>query len=205
MQITLSDGTQMWMNSGTQVEVPVVFSRKCRELKLLEGEILLDVSKDASRSFIVDTWAGKVEVMGTRFDVLADRDENLFSTALLEGKVQVTSKIDPDDKCILNPNDIATMVDGTLNVRRVKDVSAIDSWSIGLIDVTDVPFDILMKKFEKAFDVRIFIDRQDLPVVTYTRGKIRVSDGIVHALSVLQLASDFSYSFDRVTNTVIIR
>lgn len=205
VQMTLADGTEIWINSGTEVEIPVVFSRDSRDIRLVDGEILLTVARDEDRPFIVDTWAGKVEVLGTRFDVKVDESRDMFSTALLEGSVKITSKLDSDDECILEPNDIATMVNGVLNVGQVKDVSSVDSWSSGLIDVTDVTFDELMREFEKAYDVRIFIDRAELPVVTYTRGKIRVSDGIDHALSVLQLASDFSYTFDRVTNTVIIR
>ncbi len=205
VQMTLADGTQIWLNSGTQVEIPVIFSKKQRRLQLLEGEILLDVKKDTERPFVVETWAGDVEVLGTKFDVMADEENRIFSTALLEGSVQITSKSNPENRYILKPNDIATMSDGNLNIGRIKDASSVDCWSSGLIDVTDIPFDLLMKKFEKAYDVRIFIDRQDLPVITYTRGKIRISDGIDHALSVLQLAGDFSYSFDRVTNTVIIR
>lgn len=205
LHMTLADGTRMWLNSGTEVEIPVIFSRDERNLRLVEGEILLAVERDEDRPFVVDTWAGKIEVLGTRFNVMADKDRGIFTTALLEGSVKIASKLDSKDECILEPNDIATMVNGSLNVGRVKDVSAVACWSSGLIDVTDVPFDELMRKFEKAFDVRVFIDRTDLPVVTYTRGKVRVSDGIDHALSVLQLASDFSYSFDRLTNTVIIK
>lgn len=205
LQMTLKDGTEIWLNSGTQVEIPVVFSHKGRNIRLVEGEVLMDVAKDASKPFVVETWAGNIEVLGTRFNVAADKEEQVFTTALLEGSVKITCNVNPENEYILEPNDIATMVEGSLNVGRVKNVSAVESWTSGLIDVTDIPFDELMKKFEKAYDVRIFIDREELPVVTYTRGKIRVSDGIDHALSVLQLAADFSYSVDRVTGTVIIK
>ena len=205
LQMTLADGTQLWLNSGTQVGIPVVFSQKQRRLQLIEGEILLDVQKDTERPFVVDTWAGEIQVLGTRFNVMADEENRIFSTALLEGSVQITSKTNPENRYILKPNDIATMSDGNLNIGRIKDASAVDSWSSGLIDVTGIPFELLMKKFEEAYDVRIFIDREEIPVITYTRGKIRVSDGIDHALSMLQLAGNFTYSFDRVTNTVIIR
>ena len=62
-----------------------------------------------------------------------------------------------------------------------------------------------MRRFSKAFDVNIEIAREELPVVTYTRGKIRVSEGLEHALSVLRLASDFSYEIDRESGKVTIR
>ena len=54
-------------------------------------------------------------------------------------------------------------------------------------------------------NVNIEILRDSLPVVTYTRGKIRVTDGIEHAMSVLRLASDFEYEYDIETATVYVR
>ena len=61
------------------------------------------------------------------------------------------------------------------------------------------------RKFELAYDVQIIIDRDDVPQIRYTRGKVRVSDGIEHALDMLSLACDFEYDYDRQTSTVIIR
>ena len=78
-------------------------------------------------------------------------------------------------------------------------------WNEGVIDVSSMPFDELMRKFEKAYNVNIEILRDSLPVVTYTRGKIRVADGIEHAMSVLRLASDFEYEYDIETATVYVR
>lgn len=51
-----------------------------------------------------------------------------------------------------------------------------------------------MRKFELAYDVNIVIERDSLPQIRYTRGKVRISDGIDHALSMLALAADFTYS-----------
>lgn len=204
MEMTLADGTHMWLNSCTEVEVPVVFSRKSRNLKVNKGEVLLEVSKDEDRPFIVDTWAGKVKVRGTKFDVIADETDNIFSVALINGSVEVASKLKAE-KYILKPNDIVKMLDGNLCLERIGDASLIDSWSRGLFDVTSMPFDELMRRFEKAYDVDIVIEREELPVVTYSRGKIRISDGVSHAMTMLQMASDFTWSFDREANVIVIR
>ncbi|MGN1233186.1 MAG: FecR family protein [Candidatus Cryptobacteroides sp.] len=205
MDILLADGTHLWMNSGTEVEVPVVFSRKQRNIKVNEGEVLLDVAKDERKPFFVETWAGKVKVLGTKFEVTADSEDNEFTASLLRGSIEVTSTSDPSQSSILEPGQVAKYENGRLVVDRIKDMSAVGCWSEGVIDVSSLPFDELMKKFEKAYNVKIMIERDSLPVIHYTRGKVRVTDGIEHAMSVLQLASDFEYKYDIETATVYVR
>ncbi|MDD7455136.1 MAG: FecR domain-containing protein [Bacteroidales bacterium] len=205
MDIVLADSTHLWMNSGTEVELPVIFSRKNRNIKVNEGEVLLDVAKDERKPFYVETWAGKVKVIGTRFEVTADSDDNEFTATLIRGSIEVTSASDPSQSRILMPGEIARYENGSIVVNQIKDVSTVGCWSEGIIDVSSIPFDALMEKFEKAFNVKIEIERESLPVITYTRGKIRVTDGIEHALFVLQLASNFEYEYDIETATIYIR
>lgn len=205
MDIVLADGTHLWMNSGTEVELPVIFSRKNRNIKVNEGEVLLDVAKDERKPFYVETWAGKVKVIGTRFEVTADSDDNEFTASLIRGSIEVTSASAPSQSRILMPGEIARYENGSIVVNQIKDVSTVGCWSEGIIDVSSIPFDALMEKFEKAFNVKIEIERESLPVITYTRGKIRVTDGIEHALFVLQLASNFEYEYDIETATIYIR
>ncbi|HBH09535.1 MAG TPA: Fe2+-dicitrate sensor protein, partial [Rikenellaceae bacterium] len=56
-----------------------------------------------------------------------------------------------------------------------------------------------------VYNVRIVIDRKDMPEIRYSRGKVRVSDGVDHALEMLSKASDFKWSHDRDTNVITIR
>lgn len=205
MDIILADGTHLWMNSGTEVEVPVVFSRKHRNIKVNEGEVLLDVAKDERKPFFVETWAGKVKVLGTKFEVTADSEDNEFTASLLRGSVEVSAISDPAQTRVLVPGEVARYCDGRFLVERIGDMSSVGCWSEGVIDVSRLPFDELMKKFEKAYNVKVKMECDSIPVITYTRGKVRVSDGIEHAMSVLQLASDFEYEYDMETATVHIR
>lgn len=90
-------------------------------------------------------------------------------------------------------------------VEYIESPDAVECWTNGLIDIAGIPFDQLMRKFELAYDVHIVIERENLPEIRYTRGKVRVSDGIGHALSMLALVSDFTYEFDRQNGTIVIR
>lgn len=90
VSMNLSDGTHVWLNAGSRIEYPVVFDRNVRRVKV-SGEAMFEVTHDADRPFIVETFASNIEVLGTKFNVEADESRALFSTTLLEGRVKVTS------------------------------------------------------------------------------------------------------------------
>ena len=168
------------------------------------GRTMLDVAKDERHPFYVETFASTVKVLGTRFDVEVDETEQAFAVTLLRGRVVAQDKRSRGT-VDLQPDERLALKDGRLTKTRVTNPSAVDCWTEGLIDVSDIPFDALMRKFENAFNVKILLDRDEMPTISYTRGKIRISDGIDHALEVLQVAADFVYERDFDKNTIIIK
>ena len=203
LQMDLEDGTKIWLNSDTEIERPAAFGRKERRLVVRSGEVLLDVAKDEKRPFYVETFASTIRVLGTRLDVDVDEQMQRFSVTLLRGRILAQPQ-EEGEAVAMKPGDRLSYEKGVFTRSRVTNWSSVDCWTDGLIDVSDTPFDALMRKFEKAYNVRILVDREELPTISYTRGKVRVSDGIDHALQVLQVASDFSYTRDYETNTIII-
>lgn len=204
MQVTLADGTLVRLNAGTTLEYPVVFSSKSRRVRL-SGEALFEVKHDSSHPFIVETFATEIQVLGTTFNVLADSEREHFSTTLVEGRVKVTSRRDPAESIILQPNDRVVLEHGRLYKERVSDFDDL-CWTEGLIHLKKMPFDELMAIFERAFDVRIEIERETLPQINVMSGEVRISDGVDYALHVVQLVSTgFSYTRDEKTNVITIR
>lgn len=112
VSMNLSDGTHVWLNAGSRIEYPVVFDRKARRVKV-SGEAMFEVTHDANRPFIVETFVSEIEVLGTKFNVVADESRSLFSTTLLEGKVKVTSG---DQNVILHPDEVVNLINGHLLV-----------------------------------------------------------------------------------------
>lgn len=100
INLTLQDGTNVWLNSGAEIEYPSLFAGNSRQVRL-SGEALFDVSRDTRRPFVVETFACKVEVLGTRFNVNADERHDVFSTALMRGSVRVSSLADPQQQVVL--------------------------------------------------------------------------------------------------------
>ena len=203
ISMQLPDGTHVQLNAGTKLEYPQVFSRGIRRVKL-SGEAMFDVSHDTQRPFVVETFASEIEVLGTRFNVLSDEQNARFSTTLVEGRVQVRSLLDPSQVLTMQPNEMVELVGGKLRKTTTQDFRDL-CWTEGLIHIKRMPFDELMQRFEKAYSIKIILDRDTLPEIDLQSGKVRISDGIDYAMHVLQQVSDFAYSHDEEKNEIVIR
>lgn len=193
--VTLPDSSTVHLNSGTTIEYPVIFKKERREVKLT-GEAMFDVTHNENRPFIVKTFASEVKVLGTKFNVLADIEHDLFSATLIEGCVKVTNPADSEHReIILYPNDVVQIENGIVTMDRIHDARDL-CWTQGLIQIDGKTFDRLMDDFEKAFGVAIDIHRQDLPDISKVGGKIRINDGIDNALRILQMTADFKFMIE---------
>lgn len=203
MSITLSDGTQVQLNGNSRIEYPAIFSRKQRNVKL-SGEAFFEVKHDERHPFIVETFASKVEVLGTRFNVYADEASEYFSTALVDGKVKVTTNDETAEQVVLAPDEMVKFVNNHLVVTKV-DAENLISWTEGYVNLADTDFESLMHRFENVYGVKIVIERETMPEIGYKSGKIRVSEGVNFALKLLQHECKFTYTENYETNTITIR
>lgn len=203
MSVTLSDGTQVQLNGNSRIEYPVIFSRKQRNVKL-SGEAFFEVKHDERHPFIVETFASKVEVLGTRFNVYADEASEYFSAALVDGKVKVTTNDETAEQVVLAPDEMVKFVNNHLVVTKV-DAENLISWTEGYVNLADTDFASLMHIFENVYGVKIVIERETMPEIGYKSGKIRVSEGVNFALKLLQHECKFTYTENYETNTITIR
>lgn len=203
MSVTLSDGTQVQLNGNSRIEYPVIFSRKQRNVKL-SGEAFFEVKHDERHPFIVETFASKVEVLGTRFNVYADEASEYFSAALVDGKVKVTTNDETAEQVVLAPDEMVKFVNNHLVVTKV-DAENLISWTEGYVNLADTDFESLMHRFENVYGVKIVIERETMPEIGYKSGKIRVSEGVNFALKLLQHECKFTYTENYETNTITIR
>lgn len=187
--VTLADGSVVTLNSGARIEYPVTFKGKERRVRI-EGEALFKVSPDAGRPFIVSTYAADIKVLGTTFDVVAYEDEDVFSTTLMEGSVHVTNASDPSDSHLMRPGEVVTLCEGKLRLSALDDPDSL-SWVDGLVSLKAKDFASLMKLFERVYGVQIVVATS--PSIGNLSGELRISEGIEHALTVLQHVIDFEY------------
>ena len=198
--MTLQDGSRVWLNSGSTMEYPNIFRKDCRKVNL-SGEAFFDVTTDKERPFIVETFACDIEVLGTKFNVEADAVDSEFSTALLEGSVRLSENIS-GTKMILKPGEKAELIQGRLRRSRITNPDEY-LWTDGIISLQCDSFSELLNRLEKAYDVRFVVKLPNDPVV-HCKGKIRVSDGIEHAMEILRMGTDFEYEINHSSNEIYI-
>ena len=193
INITLVDGTNVWLNARTSLSYPVKFGKNNRQV-VLDGEAYFDVTKDKSKPFIVQTDNYNVEVLGTQFDVNAYSETGEFETTLMSGSVKVASASDTKKKITLKPNNKVFLQDGKLHVTAVDDYNPY-RWKEGLICFKNETFTSIMKDFEKYYGLTIQVKNKNVFKYVYT-GKFRQTDGIDYALRVLQKDIKFTYQRD---------
>lgn len=191
--ITLPDGTNVWLNARTTLQYPATFNKKQRTV-LLKGEAYFDVAKNKKVPFVVRTERYDIEVLGTQFDVDAYPGQKVFETTLMKGCVKITSQQFPEQSVTLKPDHKVYVKDGQLTVTKVDDFNPY-RWKEGLICFKDEPFQTIMEDFEKYYGVRIIINNRNVLKYSYN-GKFRQADGVDYALRVLQKDIHFKYEKD---------
>lgn len=197
--LLLPDGTSVWLNANTSLRYPLAFSEEVREI-YLDGEAYFEVAK-GKNPFIVRTGKYDVEVLGTVFDVEAYSARSHFRTSLYEGRVKLYSDCHPKAVFLL-PGETAELVGDELQVSLTEDRNSF-RWKDGLIYIEDESFVKIMELFEKFYDIRIVVNNKFVGNLGY-RGKLRISDGIDHALRVLQRDFPFEYERDEESNIIYI-
>ncbi|MCC8035724.1 MAG: FecR domain-containing protein [Rikenellaceae bacterium] len=196
--LTLADGTNVWLNSSSRLGFPNIFSGD-RRVKL-SGEGYFDVSRDENKPFIIETFACDIEVLGTSFNVLADEESGRFCASLVSGSIRIYDKINEGNPVVLSPNMQAELIRGGLIISEVKDPDEF-LWTEGLLSLGNISFRDLVYKLERAFGVSIVLHEVDIPDISYG-GKIRISDGWEHTLELLRITSGVDYYKDRDTNEI---
>ena len=189
-QLTLSDGTRVWLNSGSTMRYPASFGSDRRTVQL-DGEGYFEVSRNEEVPFVVETSKADVEVLGTKFNIEAYASGYRFETALIEGSVHVRSA--SGDSVVLDPHQKAVLTERGFEVTGFSDLNPY-LWRNGIIYFRDASFGEIIGKLAQYFNVEIVIRTGELLKRNYT-GKFRQVDGLDYALEVLQ--RDVSFTVQR--------
>lgn len=176
--LTLSDGTKVWINSGTTLQFPTQFDSEKREIRV-EGEIFIDVVKDKTRPFYVNTNRMIIDVVGTRFNVSAYNEDVEHAVVLVEGCVDIC--ID-SEKARLSPNQRLAASMGEISVKEV-DVNNYISWKEGYLQFTSEPLTDILKRLSRYYDIPIHYDKNC--AVLKCNGKLVLFDNIKEVLETI--------------------
>ena len=203
--IKLSDGTQVWLNSESQLKYPVSFiDGKLRQVELIYGEAYFDVSpstKHKESIFKVLTDNQEIEVLGTEFNIKAYQDENIIYTTLIEGSVSVKNN---DSAEILKPSE-QSILDVSSNTIAIKEVNIENeiSWIHGEFVFYKKPLKEIMKVFSRWYDVTIVFEDKSLEKIEFN-GELGKSQKIEDILELIKQTKTIK-AYEINNNTIILK
>lgn len=202
VNLILSDSTKVRLGSGSTIQYPASFGKNERKV-ILNGEALFEVTKDNVNKFIVETSTAKIEVFGTTFNVVGFDDESSnFSTTLIDGSVNLSSKLNPSVSIKIKPNQTARVKhDGLITTEYIDD-GKLDDIRNGMISFKNASLAEILSEFEKQFKVQIIIESKNRNRNSYT-GRFRIADGLDYSLRVLRKNIRFNYQWIDEENTIL--
>ena len=159
--LQLADGTRVWLNAGTSLRYPVVFSGQERRVEL-RGEGYFEVAKDSASPFVVSVNGVDVRVLGTSFNVSAYSDEVV--TTLVEGKVLMRSQA---DSVVLVPDRQGVWDGKRMTVKRV-DARNYALWREGVFFFEDMPLEDILDALARWYDVHVFYQNAELKMMRFS-------------------------------------
>lgn len=157
INLTLADGTKVWVNSGSRLTFPRTFGTSHRTVQL-DGEAYFEVSADSLRPFEVMARDGVgITVLGTKFNVRSYGGHSDTEVTLLEGSVAVTHKA---ARVLLTPNRQAQFdhTEGRLTMRDAGNAAQYTAWVGGMFDFDLQPIGEIFDELERWYDVEIVRD-----------------------------------------------
>lgn len=182
-RLTLADGTKLHINSGTRVVYPAEFSDKKREI-YVDGEIFIEVSPDSKRPFIVKTSQMDIQVLGTKFNVMAYESDENKQVVLTSGAVSIIPKSHLGD-IKLTPSQMYEYLNGRETVKNV-DVSKYISWIDGLFYFESERLDNIMLRLSRYYGVDILYNK-DIADLRCT-GKMDLKENLEDVLNGLSFS-----------------
>lgn len=189
-QLTLSDGTKVWLNSETTIKFPVVFSSNSREVYLLNGEAFFDVTENKNSPFIVHTSKMDVNVLGTSFNVRAYSDEKELITTLVTGKVLIRES-DSKAEYNITPNEQASLTGSGMNIRKV-DVNRYIAWKNGRIFFEANTLEEIFNDLGRWYDIEVDFEDTEARYLRYSID-IERYDNLDEILEILELTQKVEF------------
>lgn len=164
--LVLSDGTKVFLNSGSSIKYPVNFSKDTKREVYLTGEAYFDVAHDKTWPFVVNAQELQVQVLGTKFNLSNYQENNNTEVVLVEGSVSLSSQETPETpkmEILLKPGFKGTFDRTDKNITAQKVNTAIyTSWIDGNLVFRKVFFEDIIRSLERQYNVTIINNNEKL-------------------------------------------
>lgn len=190
-QITLPDGSNVWLDAASSLRYPTKFSKNERKVELT-GQAYFEIAKSKDKPFRVISNKQQVEVLGTHFNINAYKDQPETITTLLEGSVKVGLLNDKTSN-LLRPGQQAKLIADRFELAQV-DVEEAIAWKNGYFVFPDEEVSSVLNKIARWYDVEVVCDNK-LDGIKIG-GTISRSKNLSEVLRVLQLTKKIKFKVE---------
>lgn len=159
-QITLADGSKVWLNAGSELRYPETFNGESREV-YLSGEAYFDIQHEDSKPFLIHTGKVLTTVLGTAFNIKEDQNAHTIEITVTRGKVSVAD----EGKLlgILTPNrQLSINLLNRIPTEKNVDAKAVIAWQDTDILFDDITFAEAAIRLQQHFHVKIAFSNDQL-------------------------------------------
>ena len=203
--LVLSDGTHIFLNSGTSIRYPIKFiDGKSRDV-FITGEAYFDVAKDKNKPFIVHANEMNVKVLGTKFNISHYSESENINTVLVEGSVEIFCDDDKRENIVnstvLKPGYKAewNKTNRKIAIKNV-DTFIYTAWIDGKLIFRNASFKHIRNTLERHYNVSIKNNNNDLDLQLFDATfDIENIDEILETFS-----KSYDIKYDIIDNEVII-
>lgn len=151
-QLTLPDGSNVWLNSSSSIRYPTAFSGTSRAVQVT-GEAYFEITHNAEQPFLVNLEEIQIKVLGTHFNVNAYGDEPSKRTTLLQGSVSISNG---GAASILKPGQQAQISkSGEMKLLNEVDVEEVVAWKNGYFSFSKADLPTVMRQLARWYDVDV--------------------------------------------------
>lgn len=192
-QLTLSDGTVVWLNSESSLRYPVHFTGERREVEL-KGEGFFKVNHDEAMPFIVKSGDFDVEVLGTSFDIMNYKDERYARVTLATGKLKVSKG---DKHAVIHPDQQVQLGRDEFEVRDV-DARYYTSWIESKFMFDDESLEVIVRKLARWYNLDYEFKDTTLTSTRFSGQLLKYHD-ITKAFELLEMTTDVHFTINQKT------
>jgi transmembrane sensor len=192
-QFALADGTKVWLNSGSELQFPTSFTGALREVKL-KGEAFFEVTKNEKQPFRVNANELKVDVLGTRFNVINYDGDTQAEVILVEGKVKLSAENGQIKKeyGTMHPGQRAVYHETNQKVEAEDvNVDKYIAWRDGNLIFREDKMEDVAKRLSRWFNVEIVINDPEIKSYVY-KADFR-NENLTQVLNLLKISAPIDY------------
>lgn len=189
-QVVLPDSTHVWLNAKSKITFPTVFRSGERKVEV-QGEAYFEVAHNKMLPFRVRSAGQTVEVLGTKFNIMAYQDEAQSKTTLLEGSVKIAVG---KEEQILKPGEQAMLMNGGVKIEKDVDVEGVVAWKNGYFKFNGNIEDI-MSKISRWYNVPVVYESKPDPAYKF-EGEISRSRDLSEILKIMQYTGKVQFEIE---------